>query len=184
MWLLASDINLIKRRQYNYKDDTFQFSLLSTLINCKRHYFSHGDMDQLKNLFFISLTFIISIHTDIRAIRQQYYLSNSDLIALFCKYLRYYLSHGDLIAFIQFSEKEVGYDYHRSLCFIRVALLCKNVKVYVMELHPWNCWLRRWILWGEMFSAPIPGLFCGSNKNINIYHLFSLWIDHYFWTRR
>ena len=146
MWLLASVINPIKRRHHHYKDDTFQFSLLSTLINYKRHYFSHGYMDQIKNLFFISLILIISIHTDIRAIRQRYYLShgdlialfckslryylsNSDLIALFCKSLRYYLSHGDLIAFSKFSEKEVGYDYHRSFCFIRVALLYKSVKV-------------------------------------------------------
>ena len=88
-------------------------------------------MVQLKNLFLISFIFIISIHTDIRHIRQRYYLSNSDLFALFCKRSRYYLSHGDLISLGQFSEKEVGWDCHSLFCFVRVAPLCKWLRWYL-----------------------------------------------------
>jgi hypothetical protein len=98
---------------------------------------------------FVKVYGSISVNGDLIAMfckSLRYYLSNSDLIALFCKSLRsisvngdlialfckglrYYLGHGDLIAFSKFSEKEVGYDYHRWFCFIRVALLYKSVKV-------------------------------------------------------
>ena len=149
MWLLASVINLIKRCHHHYKDDTFQFSLLSTLINYKRHYFSHGYMDQLKNLFFISLILIISIHTDIRAIRQRYYLSHGDLIALFCKSLRYYLSNSDLIALFckslryYLSNSDLIALFCKSLRYYLsnsdlIALFCKSVRYYLSQWWP-NC---------------------------------------------